>query len=286
MEMKILTFDLEEWFHLLGNDLTKEEAQWENFGTRIHTNTDRILDLLEDKQQKATFFCLGWIARKYPEIIMKIDSLGHEIASHSDQHRLVYELTPAQFKADLKTSIDLLQDLTGKKVRAYRAPGFSITEHTPWVFELLVENGIEIDCSVFPTARAHGGFDNFGPASPCIIETNNGRLKEFPINLYQLFQKRVVFSGGGYFRLLPKIILEQLFNDASYIMTYFHPRDFDPDQPVIPGLSLINKFRAYYGLKGSLHKLSYLFDHQEFIDLKTANARIDWTTVRVRSLQK
>ena len=286
MEMKILTFDLEEWFHLLDNDSTRGEAQWSNFETRIHANTDRILGMLERKQQKATFFCLGWIANKYPEVIKKINSLGHEIASHSDQHRLVYELTPAQFKADIVMSIDRLQNLTGKKVRAYRAPGFSITENTTWAFELLVENGIEIDSSIFPTARAHGGFNNFGSANPCIIDTKGMRLKEFPVNLFQFFQRHVVFSGGGYFRLLPRIVLERLFNNADYIMTYFHPRDFDPFQPAIPDLSLIKKFRAYYGLKNSFQKLSYLVDHFKFIDLKTADTLVDWSTARIYSCSK
>ncbi|MBN4062523.1 polysaccharide deacetylase family protein, partial [Bacteroidales bacterium AH-315-I05] len=152
--MKVLTFDIEEWFHILDEPSTKTEKQWENYESRIHLNVDRILELLETKKQKATFFCLGWIAKKYPEVIRKIDDMGYEIATHSNLHQLVYEQTREEFKTDLENSIKLIEDITGKKIRVYRAPGFSIKEENKWAFEVLIENGIEVDCSIFPAERS------------------------------------------------------------------------------------------------------------------------------------
>ena len=128
--MNILTFDIEEWFHIIDVPSAKDEKQWDKFEDRINKNMDKILNLLEEKKQKATFFCLGWIGKKYPEVIRKIDQYGHEIASHSNIHKPVYRMTPNEFKNDTQTSINILEDITGKKVRIYRAPSFSIKEET------------------------------------------------------------------------------------------------------------------------------------------------------------
>jgi peptidoglycan-N-acetylglucosamine deacetylase len=279
--MNILTFDIEEWFHLLDNDSTKTESEWAKFPARIHENMERIFDVLDAQNQQATFFCLGWVARKYPEIIRAITDRGYEIATHSDLHQLAYEQSPKQFRQDLETSIKALEDVTGKKIRAYRAPGFSIKQENKWTFEILVENGIEIDCSVFPAKRAHGGFEQFGVAEPCWIDIDGHRLKEFPINTFNTLGKSLIFSGGGYFRLLPELVLEKLIAQSDYVMTYFHPRDFDANQPMIGELSLVRKFKSYYGLKGCLDKLTNLIQDFEFIDLATAETKVDWDKARI-----
>ncbi len=282
--MKILSFDIEEWFHLLDNASTKSEMDWAKYESRIDANMERIFSLLAENQQSATFFCIGWVARKYPHIIKKIADLGYEIATHSDLHQLAYEQDYKAFKADLLTSILALEDISGKKVRAYRAPGFSIKQENKWVFETLVECGIEMDCSVFPAKRAHGGFAEFGHAEPCWIEINGLRIKEFPINLYDGFGIKTIFSGGGYFRLLPYFGLDYLTKNAGYMMTYFHPRDFDPGQPMIEGLSLARKFKSYNGLKSCLPKLVKLIQNHQFIDLQTADNQVDWSKAKVIKL--
>lgn len=279
--MKILSFDIEEWFHLLDNTSTKTEADWAQYPSRIDANMERIFQLLADNEQSATFFCLGWVARKYPHIIKKITESGYEIATHSDLHQLAYEQNHKTFKADLHASIDALEQIIGKKVRAYRAPGFSIKQENKWVFETLIESGIEIDCSVFPAKRAHGGFAEFGHAQPCWIETNGLKIKEFPINLYNGLGVPTIFSGGGYFRLLPHFTLNHLTKNADYVMTYFHPRDFDSGQPMIQGLSLARKFKSYYGLKNCLPKLERLIQNHQFIDLQTADNQVDWAKAKV-----
>lgn len=275
--MKVLTFDIEEWFHILDIDSTSTEQEWSRYESRIHRNTDRIIELLYEKDQKATFFCLGWIAKKYPEIIKKIDSQGHEIASHSDMHQLIFQKSKSDFAHDLDRSIKRLQDLTGKRIRAFRSPGFSLREDTKWVFEILIEYGIEIDCSVFPAKRGHGGFETFGSSLPCLIEVNGLTIKEFPVNPYKIMRKPVVFSGGGYFRLFPYWVIRNMFKKTDYVMTYFHPRDFDNLQPRIKELSLLRKFKSYYGLKAAYKKFDNLLTDFDFIDIKTADEQIDWT---------
>ena len=278
--MNILTFDVEDWFHVLDNESTKNEKQWLKLENRIEQNMEKILGLLEKHEQKATFFTIGWVARKYPEILRKIDSLGHEIASHSDMHQLAYEFNKEEFRQDLERSVKSIEDVVGKKVRAYRAPGFSLKNQNRWVFEELLINGIEIDCSVFPAKRAHGGFEEFGYAEPAYIEMNGGLIKEFPINLYPIFGKNIIFSGGGYFRLIPYPLMKHFMKKSDYVMTYLHPRDFDHTQPMIEGLSAFRKFKSYVGLKGSYNKLEKLISDFEFVDLATADKQIQWSDAK------
>lgn len=275
--MNILTFDVEEWFHILDNNSTKTEKEWMNYESRIHNNMDRIFELLDRNNQKATFFCLGWIGRKHPDIIRRISENGYEVATHSDSHQLAYEQSKKIFKADLEKSIKSLEDITGKKVISYRAPGFSVKEENKWIFAELVKYGIEIDCSIFPAKRSHGGFESYGRAEPSLINIDGVMLKEFPINLYNIFGNNVIFSGGGYFRLLPYGMINYMMKRSNYVMTYFHPRDFDSDQPMINDLSRLRKFKSYYGLKGSMTKLEQLIEDFEFIDLTQAVSSIDWS---------
>ena len=282
--MNILTFDIEEWFHLLDHPGTRSESDWAKFPVRIHENMERIMGMLAQNKQSATFFCLGWVARKYPEIIRQISDAGYEIATHSDLHQLAYQQNRTQFSEDLSRSIQSLESLTGKKIRAYRAPGFSLKEENKWVFEELLKNGIEVDCSIFPAKRAHGGFANFGEQEPCWVEMDGVRLKEFPINVSSLGSFPLIFSGGGYFRLLPTWALDQLWRNQAYVMTYFHPRDFDAGQPMIEDLSFVRKFKSYYGLASAMGKLEYLIQKYPFIDLATAESHVDWDIARVVKL--
>lgn len=282
--MNILTFDIEEWFHILDNNSTKTADNWQYYERRLEGNVDRILELLYKRDLKATFFCLGWVAREFPQVIERIVGQGHEVATHSDQHQLAYEQTPHEFRVDLDTSIKSLEDASGQKVRAYRAPGFSVKEENSWVFEELIGAGIEVDCSIFPAKRSHGGFSEFGAATPCLVKTESGMIREFPINTMKLFGANIIFSGGGYFRLLPEVLLNRYIQRSDYVMTYFHPRDFDPGQPIIPGLSLARQFKSYYGLKGAQKKLKSLLDSYDFISLADAEQMIDWTNVPTVSI--
>ncbi|MBP6335028.1 MAG: polysaccharide deacetylase family protein [Bacteroidia bacterium] len=273
--LKILSIDLEDWFHILDHPETEKPSQWENFESRIESNAMRLLDILEETNQKATWFCLGWVARKNPSLVKRI-SETHHIACHSDLHRLVYTQSPAEFKEDTLRAKKDLENLIGKEVNVYRASGFSVTPQTPWFFEMLLECGIQIDSSVFPASRAHGGFPGFGSAAPCRIECQGSTLKEFPMNTKHILGKDFVFSGGGYFRALPYTLIDRFFSESNYVMTYFHPRDFDPDQPVLSSLPMHRKVMSYIGLKSSEKKLRRLLQDHNFVDLPTADKATDW----------
>lgn len=282
--MNILTFDIEEWFHILDNNSTKTEKEWSNYESRINSNMDKIFRFLEESNLKATFFIVGWIAEKYPNVVKKIDFLGHEIGSHTHMHQLMYQQSKKQVEDDLKKSIYALETLTGKKIRAFRAPGFSITESNKMVFEILAENGITHDCSVFPANRAHGGFSGYKKSVPSIIEINNYRIKEFPINTTSLFGHKWIFSGGGYFRLTPLRLIKHWTKSSDYVMTYFHPRDFDPKQPIIRELSIFRKFKSYIGLSSCMNKLKNWTADFDFVDLASADELIDWDKAPVVKL--
>lgn len=280
----ILTFDIEDWFHLLDHNSTRSQTQWEAFEPRIEKNLNRILDFCTAHKLKATFFCLGWVAEKYPDLIRKIDTSGFEIGSHSYYHQLAYELTPDDFRKDLNDSLSRIEQCIGKKVTLFRVPGFSFTEKNRWVFEILIESGITIDSSIFPAGRGHGGFPSFGVAKPTLIQTPSGSLKEFPINTYPILGKPLIFSGGGYFRLLPYSFIRTFMNSSPYVMTYFHPRDFDHEQPLLKDLPLSRKFKSYYGLRGAWNKFERLTREFNFVDLHMAQSSTDWTSVPVVSI--
>jgi polysaccharide deacetylase family protein (PEP-CTERM system associated) len=278
--MNILTFDIEEWFHILDNDSTKNEKNWANYESRIHKNMEKIFNVLDNTNTKASFFILGWIAEKYPEIVRAISDKGYEIGSHTTMHQLVYQQDKNQFQTDVNRSIKTLEDITGEKVKMFRAPGFSITENNKWAFEVLYELGIKIDSSIFPAKRGHGGFPNYGASEPSILQYNGVQLKEFPINTKTILGKTIIYSGGGYFRVIPNYLLKKWSKEDDYIMSYFHPRDFDPSQPMIQSLSLKRKFKSYVGLKSAESKLNNWLKDYEFLDIKTADNLIDWETVK------
>lgn len=282
--MNILTFDVEEWFHLLDNDSTRSEAEWRRYPVRIYENMERIFRILEDTNTQATFFIIGWIARTYPDLVRRIAE-KYEIGSHTMNHQLVWQQDQATFKEDVSSSIKLLEDVTGKPVKYFRAPGFSIRASEVWAFEVIKECGIEIDCSVFPAHHAHGGIPSYGKGVPSIIKHGSIEIKEFPITTKELLGQHIIFSGGGYFRLFPYTWIKKWAKENSeYMLTYIHPRDLDIGQPVLDGLSMLRKFKSYVGLKGAEQKLRRLLSDFSFVDISHANQMTDWSKVPVIQL--
>lgn len=278
--MNVLTFDIEEWFHLLDNASTKSEKQWSNYESRIHKNMETIYQILDKTNGKASFFVMGWIAQKYPEVVREIVNRGYEIGSHTHLHQLVYEQKREEFKEDVGRSIKTLEDISGKKVQIFRAPGFSITEKNKWAFEVLFELGIKTDSSVFPAGRSHGGMPSYGIAQPSVLQYNGIELREFPINTHTILGQTFIYSGGGYFRLTPYSYLKKWTAKHPYVMSYIHPRDLDPKQPTIKELSFPRRFKSYVGLKYSKQKLEKWLTDFEFMDIETAEKKIDWTETR------
>lgn len=275
--VRILTIDLEEWFHILDNDLTACERTWKNFPSRIEGQMINLLDLFDSHATRGTFFVLGYIARKFPDLVKEIRERGHEIATHGDMHQLVYQQTPYEFEVDLDSAITSIFDACGENVNAYRAPGFSVTQNTMWVFDILAKYEIKFDCSIFPATRSHGGIRGFKHTAPFRLTTKSGaNLKCFPMSVFETGVGAIPYSGGGYFRLLPKPVLSYIMNKRDYVMTYFHPRDFDADQPMVPGLNHVRRFKSYYGLGGAFKKLDHLLADFDFITLSEAESCIDW----------
>ena len=280
--MNILTFDIEEWFHC---DFISDSSTWQGYEVRIHNATDKILQALDEHKIKATFFILGWIAEKYPEVVKKIQSVGHEIACHSYKHELVHRMDPKSFRKDTEYSMKLIENITGEKIITYRAPAFSLTEETSWAFEILTELGIEYDCSILPSSsHDYGGFPSFGESLPSIIEINGLRIKEFPMNTVSLMGKQMIFSGGGFFRLFPYFLINKWTKQSDYVMSYFHPRDFDYEQPMLPQLSFKRKFKSYVGLKGAYPKLINWITDFEVMSVSEASQQIDWGKAKIVSL--
>lgn len=276
--MNILTFDIEDWYNC---DFITQDFNWDNYEVRIYEGIDRILGELEKRELKGTFFCLGWIAEKHPEVIRSIHRNGHHIGCHSYQHELAFRFDKKGFRNDTEKSKKLIEDIIGQPVNAYRAPGFSITENNVWSLEVLTELGFEYDCSLLPAAHDYGGFSSYGKAEPSILELKNGaQLKEFPINIQNVLGKKIVFSGGGFFRLFPYPIIHHWTKQSPYMMTYFHTRDFDPNQPMIQTLPLMRKFKSYVGLKKSFAKFQRLLNDFEFINLPQADQLIYWNQAR------
>ena len=282
--MNVLTFDIEEWFHLLDFDATRTEAEWGKYEVRIYENVDRILDILERTNTKATFFVIGWIAKTYPDIVRKI-SKKYQIGCHTMNHQLVWQQSRAEFRKDVEAGVKMLEDITGKKVECFRAPGFSIRESEAWAFEDLAELGIKYDSSVFPAHHAHGGMPSFPQATPTIIRYNGIEMKEFPICFKTIAGKHLVFSGGGYFRLFPYPLIKKWSKENSdYLLSYIHPRDLDGGQPMLEGLPLARKFKSYVGTKGAAKKLEKWLTDFKFTDIETANEKIRWDMAQIFSL--
>lgn len=274
--MNILTFDIEEWFHLLDFDDTCNEDSWDKYEIRIHSNVDRILEILEKTNTKATFFVIGWIAKKYPEVIRKIAN-KYEIGSHTMTHQLVWQQSAEQFKQDVDTSIKTLEDIIGKKITKFRAPGYSIRESEKYAFEILYDLGIRTDCSIFPTHHAHGGMPSFKNPIPSIIHHNGVELEEFPITYKNILGHHIVYSGGGYFRLCPYPLLKKWSKEQNeYLMAYIHPRDLDKGQPMLTNLPFARKFKSYVGLKNAERKFLHYLNEFDFTDIETARNKIDW----------
>ena len=280
-QINVLTIDIEEWYHT-GVLLTEDE--WRMHPPRINLFLPQVLDKLDEYQIKATFFCLGWIARNYPDVIKRIQQHGHEIACHTDMHPFINKMTPDAFAQDLRSALDSIQHITGEKINTFRAPAFSISNDTTWAFQVLADNGIEIDCSIFPTTRSFGGFPSFGEAIPTLIKYKDCLIKEFPISAKTVLGKKIVFGGGGYLRLFPYWMIKNMMKSLDYNMTYLHLRDFDVEQFRFRNVSMMRYFKMYYGIKHAFSKFDRLLGDFTWMSVKQAAQLIDFEKVKVVEL--
>lgn len=261
------TIDVEDYFQVAAFEKTVSREDWDRFPIRTEENTRRLLDLLRRREVRATFFLLGWIARRCPDLVRRINAEGHEVAAHGFDHRLIYRQTEEEFRDDVRRTRELLRELSGQEVCGYRAPSWSITARTPWALQILVEEGFTYDSSVFPIRHdLHGT-----PGAPREIhrmETEAGPIREFPPAVVRVLGRNIPTGGGGYFRLYPYVLTRSMLRSINAqgrpFTFYVHPWEIDPDQPRFAGAPLKSRFRHYVNLKRTAAKLERLFDDFAF----------------------
>ena len=286
--MNILTFNIEEWYleFLLHGSREEKYQEYDKY-------LNLILDKLDERGIKATFFCVGGMGREFPAVVKKIYDCGHEIGCHSNIHTWLNKMTPDECREDTKVAVDSLQQCIGEKILSYRAPAFSIGESNKWAFEILAENGIERDSSVFPAARDFGGFANFGCQKPCVVSYNGIQLKEFPIPMVNFAGKQVAYSGGGYFRFFPLWFIKNQMAKSDYAMTYFHISDLLPETNGVMSKeayeayfkekgTLVNRYKRYVkenlGKQTAFEKMMNLLDEVSFDNLDMTSQIVDWSS--------
>ncbi len=259
MAANLFSIDVEDWFHILDTSTAPSRDEWLRMESRLATNTEALLALLDEYQTKATFFILGWVAENYPQVVKGIADRGHEIASHGYGHDLVYKQSEEEFRADVRRAAEAIHKACGVHPRGYRAPGFSINGDTLWALDALVEDGYEYDSSIFPAKRRHGGL----PGAQYVPSILPNGLKEFPISTINVGFGRLAYLGGGYLRLFPDRLIRywahRQQNRGMTLILYLHPRDIDDMQPRLP-LSLMRRFKSYVGLERTLPKLAGLLE--------------------------
>lgn len=251
MISNILTIDVEDWYQSSLDILGPEHTNLSRPvvpSERVVINTRRLLNILDEYNVKVTCFVLGTVAETYPNLVREINNSGHELATHSYGHELVYKLNPKQFRGDLKRSIDLLVSITGKKVNGYRAPYFSVTQESEWALEVLVELGIKYDSSIFPIRRKLYGFPGQKEFSHKINTKNGNNLYELPVSTITFLGKTLPVGGGGYFRLLPYFVIKKAIrainSKGQPAVFYLHPYELDTEElrNTLPNETLKTRF--------------------------------------------
>ena len=264
-----MTVDVEDYFHVAAFANVIQTQNWDNYPCRVERNTDTLLELFDTKNIKATFFVLGWVAERYPDIVKKIVAQGHELASHGYSHQLVYSQSPEVFQEETYKSKQILEEQGQQAVVGYRAASYSITAKSLWALDILADLGFTWDSSIFPIKH-----DNYGmPGSPerpyNIVTSSGAMITEFPLTTAKIGSLSVPAAGGGYFRQYPYFLSKFLFNRASLNQTrpqifYLHPWEIDSDQPRVEGASLFSRFRHYTNLKRCLPRLERMIDDFPF----------------------
>jgi len=248
-----MTIDVEDYFHVSAFSKAIKPSAWDEWPCRVEQNTRSLLELFNKANIKATFFVLGWVTERYPQLVKEIDDGGHEIASHGYSHQLVYNQSPEIFHEETYKSKELLENIIQKPVVGYRAASYSITDKSFWALDILADLGFQWDSSIFPVHHDRYGVAG-SPTQPYTLITPKGKkLLEFPLTTAKVFGFPVPAAGGGYFRQYPYALSKWLFNRASdnqekSLIFYLHPWEIDPDQPKIPDAGWLSNFRHYTNL--------------------------------------
>ena len=268
--VNIMTFDVEEWFH---SNLPSIDGKFKNirFESRLEKPVYRILDLLERTRNSATFFVLGMIAEEQKRLLRDIHSAGHEIASHGFSHQLIYHMTPKEFKFDIEKSVKTIEDIISEKVIGFRSPSWSVPKGVSWYWEALLDSGFLYDSSMFPFKTFMYGSNNY-LRGPHWIEIQNRKILEWPPSVLEIFGKRIPFSGGFYFRLIPEMLIRRMIDRftaemKTSVVLYLHPWEMDFDQPRID-MSLRDRLIHRTNVKRSENKLERILTRYNFTSFR------------------
>ncbi|HRZ59784.1 MAG TPA: DUF3473 domain-containing protein [Rubrivivax sp.] len=254
-----LTIDVEDYFQVSAFAPYIDRAGWDARECRVERNVERILALLDEHGATATFFVLGWVAERYPQLVRRIAAQGHEVASHGYGHERASDLAPPDFDADVRRAKGVLEDLSGTAVAGYRAPSFSIGPGNWWAFDALAASGHRYSSSIYPIRHDHYGM----PDAPRFAHPVADGLIEIPITTLRMLDRNLPSSGGGYFRLLPYAVSRWMLRrvntvDRQPAVFYFHPWEIDPGQPRIDGIDAKTRFRHYLNLERTEGRLRSL----------------------------
>lgn len=277
--LNAFSIDLEEWFHICGVSTQYDDpSTWNKAPVHVVKDTEAILKVLDEVGVKATFLVVGWIAERYPDLIKRLSDAGHEIGCHGYFHKLIYTLTPGEFREDLVRCLEILRELSGQPVNVFRAPGFSMRSECFWVYPILKEEGINTDISIVPAVRDHGGIEGF-MRDPFLLHTDKGELKIFPVSVMNVVGKTVPFSGGGYLRLFPLSFIKYGFRQNNGqgrpCMVYIHPREINTKQPRLR-LPPIKYVKYYVGINSVENKLRLLLKTYRFAGVSETLEKISF----------
>jgi polysaccharide deacetylase family protein (PEP-CTERM system associated) len=261
----VMSVDLEDWFCVYNLSGQIPYADWDRCESRVEQSTLRLLDLFRRHQVEVTFFVLGWVADRFPDLVRELERQGHEIATHGYSHRLLTFMQPEEFRADLHRSLEVLAKATSQPIRGFRAPSFSITRKTLWAADILRESGMEYDSSVFPV-RFHPEYGiPDAELGPYLLSEG---LTELPMSVAEVLGRRIPCCGGGYFRLYPYAVTRSLMRTCNRqgrpVMFYLHPWEIDPEQPRVLGLSWSKRFRHYNNLDKTQERMERLLQDFSF----------------------
>jgi len=265
----VMTVDVEDYFQVSALEPYIGRDQWAKIECRLPQVMERILQMFADANVRSTFFCLGWVAENFPELVRRIAEQGHEIASHGYSHIRVYDQSEQEFREDISKTKKLLEDIIGGPVNGYRAASYSIDQRTPWAFDALWDSGYRYSSSIYPIRHDHYGMRE---APRFAFRPGQSALAEIPVTTVEVSGMRLPCGGGGYFRLLPYAwsrwcIQRVNTNDCRPAMFYFHPWELDPGQPRIEGLDARTRFRHYVNLEHFERKLQRLIEDFSWVTM-------------------
>lgn len=284
MLLNALTVDVEDWFHANALSAAAPRERWDGLESRVVANTQRLLDLFERRQVRGTFFVLGWVAERMPELVRQIDRAGHEVACHGYSHQLVFRQSRDEFRAETLRAKALLEDATGKAVRGYRASTYSITAASTWALDVLVEAGFDYDSSIFPIRHDVYGYPEAQRWPGRLATPGGGTIVEFPMTTAEVAGLRLPVCGGGYFRLLPyaytRFGLGRVNGrDRRPFVFYLHPWEVDPEQPRAD-VGRLSRFRHYTNLDRTEARLERLLQAFRFDSMETVLAGLELLPLR------